>query len=411
MASVKPFRAVRPTRDKVALVTTRSYELYSKKERNYVLEYNPYSFLHVLRPGFKFRKRMTGEERFRMVHNRYQEFKENRILVKDSKPAFYLHEKQYHNTRFWGLIGLASLEDYQNDVIRKHEKTLREREELFGNYLDITRFNAEPVLLTYRDDPYLNSLFDKYSRTRPEYEFTTNKERRHSLWLIQDENELEAISEVFERMPTIYIADGHHRTASSLFLKKKLEARNKVSDDGTSSFMAYFIPESQLSITSFFRFVRSLGGLSKEEFLIRLDESFRIRNLGNQFYRPSKKHHFSMYLDGEFYQLYLRKSAYQIENALDDLDPQVLYSTVLRPILGIDDPTEDKNLFHLPEIGNEIQIKNLVDSGAFHVGFGCLPVSVEQMKSVADQGLTMPPKSTYIEPKLRSALTIYELKQ
>ena len=130
MASVKPFRAVRPTRDKVALVTTRSYELYGKKERNYVLEYNPYSFLHVLRPGFKFRKRMTGEERFRMVHNRYQEFKENGVLVQDHKPTFYLHQKQYHNTRFWGLIGLASLEDYETGVIRKHEKTLREREEL-----------------------------------------------------------------------------------------------------------------------------------------------------------------------------------------------------------------------------------------------------------------------------------------
>jgi uncharacterized protein (DUF1015 family) len=411
MATVKPFRAVRATRDKVALVTTRSYELYGKKERNSVLEYNPYSFLHVLRPGFKFRKRMTGTDRFRMVHNRYEEFKENGILLQDLKPGFYLHQKEFQNTRFWGLIGLASLEDYEKGVIRKHERTLRKREELFGNYLEITGFNAEPVLLTYKDDPYLNSLFVKYSQTRPEYEFTTNKERTHSLWLIQDEEELQGISETFESLPTLYIADGHHRTASSLFLKKKLEAENKPADDRTAYFMAYFIPESQLRITSFFRFVRTLGSLDKKEFLIRLDESYRIKNLGNHYYRPSRKHHFSMYLDGEYYQLYLRKSVYPIKDALDDLDPQILYSTVLRPILGIEDPTDDENLFHLPENDNEMQIKNLVDSGAYSVGFGCLPVSVEQMKSVADQGLIMPPKSTYIEPKLRSALTIYELKQ
>ena len=409
MARVKPFRAVRPTRDKVSLVTTRSYELYGKKERNYVLEYNPYSFLHVLRPGFKFRKKMTGTDRFRMVHNRFEEFKENGILTKDPKPGFYLHQKVFGKTRFWGLIGLASLDDYENNVIRKHEKTLRKREELFGNYLEITGFNAEPVLLTYKDDSYLNSLIEKYSPLRPEYEFTTNKERTHSLWLIQDEEELNRISEVFDRMPALYIADGHHRTASSLFLKKKLEEEGQLAIGPASQFMAYFIAESQLRITSFYRFVRSLGTLDKNEFLIRLDEIFRIKNLGNQYYRPSRKHHFSMYLDGEYYQLYLRKSVYRIENALDDLDPQILYSTVLRPILGIEDPTDDRNLFHLPESGNEMQIKNLVDSGAFSVGFGCRPVSVDQMKSVADQGLIMPPKSTYIEPKLRSALTIYEL--
>jgi uncharacterized protein (DUF1015 family) len=410
MARVKPFRAVRPTRDKVSLVTTRSYELYGKKERNYVLEYNPYSFLHVLRPGFKFRKKMTGTDRFRMVHNRYEEFKENGILIKDPKPGFYLHQKEFGKTRFWGLIGLASLDDYENNVIRKHEKTLRKREELFGNYLEITGFNAEPVLLTYKDDSYLNSLIGKYSQLRPEYEFTTNKERSHSLWLIQDEDELNRICEVFDGMPALYIADGHHRTASSLFLKKKLEEESQLANGPASQFMAYFIAESQLRITSFYRFVRSLGTLDKNEFLIRLDEIFRIKNLGNHYYRPSRKHHFSMYLDGEYYQLYLRKSVYRIENALDDLDPQILFSTVLRPILGIEDPTDDKNLFHLPESGNEMQIKNLVDSGAFSVGFGCRPVSVDQMKSVADQGLIMPPKSTYIEPKLRSALTIYELK-
>lgn len=412
MATVHPFRAVRPVRDKVSLVTTRSYELYRKKERNYILEYNPYSFLHVLRPGFKYRKRVTGKERFKMVHNRYEEFVENGVLKQDDRPAFYLHQKEYSGSRFWGFIGLASLDDYQNDVIKKHEKTIRDREELFGDYLEITGFNAEPVLITHKDDSYLKSVYDKYSEQRPEYEFTTNKERTHKLWLIQEPEEIEKISRAFSEMESLYIADGHHRTASSLYLrnKKRQKAQSADEDDSCSSFMAYFTPESQLRISPFYRFIRSLGEMDKETFLIRLDEFFRIRNLGNQYYRPTRKHHFSMYLDGEYYKLYLRKSVFRPKSILDDLDPQVLYDTVLHPILKIDDPRADKNLFYLPESDNEMQLKNLVDSGDFEVGFATYPVSVEQMKTVADQGLIMPPKSTYIEPKLRSALTIFELK-
>lgn len=412
MATVNPFRAVRPTRDKVSLVTTRSYELYRKKERNCILEYNPYSFLHVLRPGFKYHKRVTGKERFRMVHNRYEEFLENGVLRQDDKPAFYLHQKEYLNTRFWGIVGLASLDDYENDIIKKHEKTIRDREELFGEYLEITGFNAEPVLITHKDDTRLQSVYDKYSQERPEYEFTTNKERTHKLWLIREQKEIDEITRAFRGIESLYIADGHHRTASSLYLRNKKQQYVNEKDFGSacSSFMAYFIPESQLRISPFYRFIRSLGDMDKETFLIRLDQYFRIKNLGNQYYRPSKKHHFSMYLDGEYYKLYLRKSAFQPESVLDDLDPQVLYNTVLHPILGIDDPRGDKNLFYLPESGNEMQLKNLVDSGDYQVGFATYPVSVEQMKSVADQGLIMPPKSTYVEPKLRSALTIFELK-
>ena len=345
-----------------------------------------------------------------MVHNRYEEFKENGVFMQDAQAGFYLHQKVYQNSRFWGIIGLASLEDYETDVIKKHEKTLREREELFGNYLEITGFNAEPVLITYEDDPYLQGVFEKYSSTRPEYEFTTNKDRTHSLWLIREQSEIDQIAASFEKMKALYIADGHHRTASSLYLKKKLEGQGSDTENKSSGFMAYLIAESQLRITSFYRFVRTLGSLDKEEFLIRLDEIFRIRNLGNQYYRPSKKHHFSMYLDGDYYQLHLRKSSFRQDSALDDLDPHILFSKVLSPILGIEDPTDDPNLFHLPENGNEMQIKNLVDSGKYSVGFGCYPVSVEQMKTIADQGLIMPPKSTYVEPKLRSALTIYELK-
>jgi uncharacterized protein (DUF1015 family) len=174
--------------------------------------------------------------------------------------------------------------------------------------------------------------------------------------------------------------------------------------------MTYLIPESSLKITSFNRFLKSLNNLTKEEFLIKLDESFRIENLGKQYYKPSKKHHFSMYLDGEFYKLYLRKSLYKINTVLDDLDSQILYKTILQPIFGINDLSNDNNISYIPEIKNPLQLKNEVDSGKFKVGFGSFPLSVSHLKSIANNNLTMPPKSTYVEPKLRSGLTIYELK-
>jgi uncharacterized protein (DUF1015 family) len=410
MAQIRPFRAIRPTRDKVALVTTRSYDIYQKKELNDILRLNPFSFLHVLRPGFKFHKTLHGNKRFKMVHNRYGEFKENGIFTNDDKPKYYLHQKSYNGDVFWGIIGLASLDDYQNSVIKKHENTLSEREALFGNYLEKTGFNAEPVLITYPDNDFLSSLILKYRPLRAEYEFTTNKNRTHLMWLIEQEDEVQQITEAFNSIPSLYIADGHHRTASSNFLYKKMKSGdNQKAKELSKYFMAYFIPESNLRITSFFRFITNLNGLHKREFLMTLDEHFRIENLGKRYYTPSKKHHFSMYLDGDFYKLYLRRTSFNPSNELDHLDSQILFKKILEPILGIKDPSNDKNIHYLPEKGNEMQLKNLVDSGEFTVGFGSFPVSVKQLKTVADNNLTMPPKSSYIEPKLRSGLTIYEL--
>lgn len=411
MAKVNPFRAVRSTRDKVALVTTRSYDIYNKKELNDILRLNPFSFLHILRPGFKFHKKVHGNRRFKMVFNRYEEFKENGIFKNDEKPGYYLHQKSFNGEVFWGIIGLASLDDYQNDIIKKHEKTLSEREALFGNYLEITGFNAEPVLITYPDNEYLSSLILKYRGQRAEYEFTTNKNRTHLLWLIDQENDVEKISRAFEGMSSLYIADGHHRTASSNYLYEKMKSSpNKKARELSKHFMAYFIPESNLRITSFYRFINNLNGLGKKEFLMAIDEHFRIQNLGKQYYKPSRKHHFSMYIDGDFYKLYLRKSSFKPQNDLDQLDSQILFKYILEPILGVCDPSNDKNIHYLPEKENEMQLQQLVDSGQFKVGFGLFPISVKQLKSVANNNLTMPPKSSYIEPKLRSGLTIYELK-
>jgi uncharacterized protein (DUF1015 family) len=211
-------------------------------------------------------------------------------------------------------------------------------------------------------------------------------------------------------MGALYIADGHHRSSSSHLLAEEKKVAND-SHSGTEAynfFMSYLIPESELKIYEFNRLLKDLNGLSKEEFLIKLDAAYRIENRELEYYKPTKKHHFSMYLDGEFYSLYLRKNLYDFENALEALDTQILFSTILQPILGIDDVRNDQRIGYSHGKKDLAYVKSLVDTGAFQVGFGLVPITVQEMKQIADEGLTMPPKSTYIEPKLRSGVTIYE---
>lgn len=410
MATVKPFKAVRAKRDKVALVSSRSYESYTDAELGAQLEFNPLSFLHVISPSYKFQHEASTEERFQMIRNRYLEFKENHILEKDEKPAYYIYKKVTENTEFCGIIAATSSEDYQNDIIKKHEETIHSREVLFEKYLKTVGFNAEPILLTYPDNDSIDTLLKRYQEQRPEYEFTSRNMKSHYVWLVTDANDIATISSEFESMNAIYIADGHHRSSSSSLLTEDLKLNN-VNHNGSEDynfFMSYLIPESNLKISSFNRFIKDLNGLTKEQFLVKLDEWFRIKNLGQQLYKPSKKHHFSMYLDGEFYSLYLRKTIYKIEDPLSDLDAQLLYDTVLNPILGISDLRNSEKLKYKPAKNAEIELKTEVDSGKFKVSFGLFPATVNQLKSIADAKLKMPPKSTYIEPKLRSALTLYE---
>tara|TARA_R110001583_G_scaffold58714_8_gene174857 strand:- start:6493 stop:7734 length:1242 start_codon:yes stop_codon:yes gene_type:complete len=411
MATIKPFKATRPTRDKAALATSRSYDEYSKSELKASLRYNPFSFLHIIKPGYENQDELSGEERFKLVHKTYNDFKNENIYRKDVKSQYYLHEKSFGGDTFWGIIAAAHVKDYQNDIIKKHEETIKAREELFGNYLGITGFNAEPVLLTYPESNYLNRIYRKYSQERSEFEFMTQNRRLHKLWIISDDLDLDNIEKEFKKMNAIYIADGHHRTASSNYLanKNKLENKNHTGEENYNYFMSYLISDANLKISSFNRFIKDLNGLTKEEFLNKLAILFIIENKGKNTYEPSKKHHFSMYFNGEYYSLYLRKTEVPINNALSDLDTHILNKTILKPILGIKDLKTDTRIKCLPAIYNKKQLKKVVDQGNYKVGFGLFPVSVDQLKAVVNEGLTMPPKSTYIEPKLRSGLTIFEI--
>jgi uncharacterized protein (DUF1015 family) len=411
MAKVIPFKAVRPTRAIVGLVASRPYDSYTVDERESRMDYNPYSFLHIVNPGYKYDKIIKGEERYKLVRNRYLEFKEDGIFNQDKAPAFYVYKiVNRHGQVFSGIIGATSAEDYENDIIKKHEDTLAKREETFKTYLQTVGFNAEPVLLTYPDNSTIAKIIKETQKGYAEFEFTMTYRDTHYLWKIDDSDTIAIIQKEFEDMNTIYIADGHHRSASSYLLYKdeKEKNPNHLGDEPYNFFMSYLIPESDLVIHEFSRLVRDLNGLSKEEFLIKLDAIYRIENRGIMPYHPSKQHHFSMYLDGEYYSLYLRKALYKFDTALDKLDAHLLYKTVLQPILGINDLRNDDRIEYVNGRHEIVTIKSSVDSGDFEVGFGMIPANVSQIKEIADEGLKMPPKSTYILPKLRSGITIYE---
>ena len=411
MAKIIPFKSVRPTRDKVSLVASRSYQSYTQHERESRMEYNPYSFLHILNPGYKYAKKIAGEARYQLVRNRYLEFKEASTFVQDKTPCYYLYKIIDRDQKeFNGIVAAASVDDYQNNVIKKHEDTIASRETVFKEYLKTVGFNAEPVLLTYPDNEAISAIIHQTQKQRAEFEFTTTYKDTHYLWLIEASKDLKVISEAFDKMETLYIADGHHRSSSSCLLRNDLKNNNPNhrGDENYNFFMSYLIPESELCIYEFNRLIRDLNGLTKEAFLIQLDALFRIENRGALPYKPTKKHHFSMYLEGEFYSLYLRKTNYEFESSLEALDAQLLYKTILNPILGIKNLRNDNRIEYISGKKDIINLKNKIDSKEFAVGFGMIPATINQLKKIADDGLKMPPKSTYIEPKIRSGVTIYE---
>ncbi len=410
MTKILPFKAVRPARPYAGLVASRPYEDYSENELRAQLEYNPYTFLHIVNPGYKFQHDIGGDRRFEMVRNRYLEFREEGTFIQDKTPCFYVYQIKNRGMTCCGIIAAASAEDYERNVIKKHEDTIAPREQIFKEYLKVVGFNTEPVLLTYPDSEVITSVLEETMKKRPEYEFATANKELHTLWKICDEENVGKIRKEFGNMSKIYIADGHHRSASSYLLAQECKEANPDhnGEEPYNYFMSYLIAESNLRIYEYSRLVTDLNGYSKEEFLIRLDEWFRIENRGYEIYKPSQKHHFNMYLDGEFYSLYLRNTNYEFSDSLSRLDSYILYEKILKPVLGIQDLRHDKRITYVHGRNDLIELKTRIDSGEFQVGFGMLPANIEEIKQIADENLTMPPKSTYIEPKLRSGLTIYE---
>lgn len=404
MATIIPFKAVRPAKDKVGLVTSRSYDEYTPAELASQLDYNPYSFLHVLKPAYTNQQKMSAEKRFKAVAQKYRDFRDEEILIGDKKPAFYLYEIQSRTFTFTGIIAATSIEDYRNNVIKKHEDTLQYRVELFKDYLHQTGFNTEPVLITYPEKPELQEWIDKRKQKRPTYLFTSLNRDRHTLWRIKDEAGIAWLQEQFAAMESLYIADGHHRSASANLLYHE---DKDTGNEHLNYFMSFLICETNLKIYEYNRLIHDLNGLTKEAFLNAMEKDFSVENKGQELWKPDRKFSFGMYLDGEFYALRLKNKP--SGSALDTLDAQLLYTKVLNPLLGIGDLRNDERIDYIPGTKPVTVIKDLVDDGEFEIGFMLYPVAIDEIKELADNNLIMPPKSTYIEPKFRSGLVVYEI--
>ncbi|PRZ21623.1 DUF1015 domain-containing protein [Flavobacterium granuli] len=404
MAKIIPFKAVRPTRDKVCLVTCRSYEEYAPAELAAQLDFNPLSFLHVIKPAYTNQEKVSFEKRYRQVHQKYQDFKSENILVKDEKPAIYIHKIVTKNQSFTGIIVGTSIDDYRNNIIKKHEETLAFRVRVLKEYMQYSEFNTEPVLMTYANNKNIENWIFERTQKLADFEFSTTKKEINYLWKIDDAIEIDWIQNIL-KTENLYIADGHHRSEAVQLLAQENENTKNTSQD---YLLSYLISENNVKVYEYNRLIKDLNGMTKEAFLKEVSVNYLIENKKQLPFQPTEKHQFGMYLDNEFYSLVLRNEKQDFKTVLESLDAQILYKTILSPLLSIKDLRNDERIEYMSGKQSILELKTIVDEGEFEVGFFLFPSNIEEIKALADANLIMPPKSTYIEPKFRSGIVIYE---
>jgi uncharacterized protein (DUF1015 family) len=415
MAKVIPFKAIRPEGDKVHLVASRSVDGYNPSELREKLAGNPYSFLHVINPDFEdgIKTKPGSKERLSKVKRHFKKFISEKIFLKDETACYYLYRQIKEGTEFIGIIACSSIDDYMSGVIKIHEQTLTTREEKLKDYLDVCEFNAEPVLFCYPNDEKIDKISEEISKTRADYDFTTTDKVRHTVWVIKNNENVNLIKERFTSIPNIYIADGHHRSASSTLLGKlrRSALKSYTGEEAFNYYLGVFFPESHLKIYDYNRIVKDLNNLSVQELLNQLKPNFEITEIQNTDFKPTQKHEISMYLDSKWYSLKAKKNIYNVEDPIDSLDAAILTKHILSPILDVHDLKTDKRIAFVPGVRGSKELKKQVDEGKATVAFGLYPVTMEHLKWIADTNNIMPPKSTWVEPKMRSGLVIYSLEE
>lgn len=401
---VIPFRAVRPVSDKVHLVATRSYVSYTPAQLRSKLNENPYSFLHIIHPDYSKDKLHSANnltERFQKVRSRYLQFLTDGILKRDDSRCFYVYRQTTGEHCYTGIMGAISIADYNNGKIKKHELTIAKRENTFTHYLDVAGINAEPILLFNKNSDSLRKILCAVTTSKPEYHFTTTDKKTHEIWIVDDREFINDITIEFDRSNALYIADGHHRCSSSAQLANK---RHK--DQGIGGkydhCLAFILDENEVKIHEFNRVVKDLGNHTAESFLLKLKENFIVDSIDKPI-TPAIKGDWKMYLDKKWYSV-------RHHFGSDILDTEVLSQQILANVLGIHDLRKDKRIEFCEGPKGIDFIRKRVDQNKGGVGFMMPPVTVDELKRTADMSLTMSPKSTWIEPKLRSGLIVYELE-
>ncbi len=414
MATVLPFKGLRPTNDKVHLVASRSVDGYNTSELKDKLAGNPYTFLHVINPDYDdgVRTKPGSKERLVKVKRRFKSFIKEKIFQRDEKPAYYLYRQIKNNIEFIGIIGCTSIDDYMNGVIKIHEQTITQREEKLKDYLEVCEFNAEPVLFCYPNDKELDTLIATISTAVPHYDFTTTDKVRHTLWVLSDTKNVDLISKRFSAIPAIYIADGHHRSASSALLGniKRKAKKNYTGKEAFNYYLGVFFSETQLKIYDYNRVVKDLNNLTVSDLLQKLKDKFEVKEIKEAIYKPEKKHEISMYIDNKWYSLMCKKGTYNSDDPVGSLDASILTEHILSPLFGIHDLKIDKRIGFIPGIKGPEALKKSVDDDKAEVAFGLYPVTMDHLKWIADTNNIMPPKSTWVEPKMRSGLVIYSFE-
>lgn len=410
MADIVPFTAIRPIRDKVHLVATRPYYSYKKNVLTAKLESNLFTFLHIINPEFSCsqKTKANSKERFELVKKGYSKFLDEGILIREESPRIYIYRQTTVDNIFTGIIAGSSIQEYLNGKIKKHEETLTERESMFTNYLDIVGFNAEPVLLSYCGNRQIHELLEFFVLKRPEYEFTTTDSIKHELWVLSVEDS-ETIKTAFLEIEATYIADGHHRTASSARL---FEKRSKYLTPSSKSayFLSLLVDEKSLKVMAYNRLLKKLKSHTPTSFLAAIKKIGVLKPL-NKIQHPKEKHHFTICFKHCYYDFAPFIHLIDHTNIVNNIDAKILTDFILTPILGINDLRSSDDIVFSPGNSSLLETKENIASGKFELAFLLFPPTIEQIKSVADAGLNMPPKSTWLEPKLRSGLTIYSVNE
>ncbi len=414
MAIIKPFKGVRPPKNLVESVASRPYDVLDSEEARAEAGDNEKSLYHIIKPEINFEPGTSEYDPrvYKSAVEQFEKFQKEGWLVQDDKEHYYIYAQTMNGKTQYGLVVGAFVNDYLTGNIKKHELTRRDKEEDRMKHVRVCNANVEPVFFAYPDDRVLDNLLKKYAQTTPEYDFVAPDDGfRHQFWVISDEADIKTVTEEFRKMPSLYIADGHHRSAAAALVGAEKAKNNPghKGDEEYNYFMAVCFPASQLTILDYNRVIKDLNGMTVAEFLKALEKNFTVELKGNEEYRPKKLHEFSMYLDGNWYGLVAKPGTYDDNDPIGVLDVDISSRLILDELMGIKDLRSDKRIDFVGGLRGLGELKRRVDSGEMRWALALYPVSMQQIMDIADSGKIMPPKATWFEPKLRSGLVIHKL--
>ena len=414
MAVIKPFKGIRPPKALVEQVASRPYDVLNSAEARAEAGDNEKSLYHIIKPEINFPEGTDEHDPcvYESAAEHFQMFQDKGWLVQDEKENYYVYAQTMNGKTQYGLVVGAYVPDYMNGVIKKHELTRRDKEEDRMKHVRVNNANIEPVFFAYPDNAELDAIVAKYAATEPEYDFIAPGDGfGHTVWVIDQQEDIDAITKAFAAMPALYIADGHHRSAAAALVgaEKAQQNPNHKGDEEYNYFMAVCFPANQLTIIDYNRVVKDLNGLTPEEFLAAVGKNFIVEEKGEDIYKPNALHNFSLYLEGKWYSLTAKEGTYDDNDPIGVLDVTISSNLILDEVLGIKDLRSDKRIDFVGGIRGLGELKKRVDSGEMKVALALYPVSMKQLMDIADTGNIMPPKTTWFEPKLRSGLIIHKL--